>query len=119
MVKIPYIILFVIVAIIIQGCAPSSRSIVKSYKRNSYNIAYDNAIKASRDIGLNIINADKKSGIIFGQKNLDDVSIAVLEDGGDVKINVTLTGNYPLITPPSKIADDFYKAYDRYQKNKR
>jgi hypothetical protein len=78
----------------------------------SYDMAWDNALRAANDTGIQVTNADKSSGTIFGERDSAGVNILVTrQHDGRIRVEVNVRGSQ---AEAGRIADDFYSAYDRY-----
>jgi hypothetical protein len=80
------------------------------YRVNSYQIAWENSLRAAGDVGIQITHADQASGTIEGQSGRTEVTIHVQQHPDErITLEVSLVG-------PSReayIADEFHRAYER------
>ena len=80
------------------------------YRVSSYQIAWENSLKAAGDAGIRITRADQASGTIEGHAEQTDVTIRVKHQPDErIRLEVSLLG-------PSReayIADEFHRAYER------
>jgi hypothetical protein len=80
------------------------------YRVSSYQVAWENSLKAAEDVGIRITRADQASGMIEGRAERTDVMIRVNQQPDErIRLEVSLRG-------PSReayIADEFHRAYQR------
>ena len=78
----------------------------------SYDYVWDSAMRAAQDVGIHITSANKNTGAAFGQRDGVSVTIEVTQQSdGRTRVELTTKGSQPAT---SAVADDFYRAYDRY-----
>ncbi len=78
----------------------------------SYDYIWDSAMRAAQDVGINITSTNRNAGTIFGQRDGVGVTIHVMQQSdGRTRVELTTKGSSP---GASAVADDFYRAYDRY-----
>ncbi|OGP62732.1 MAG: hypothetical protein A2170_17215 [Deltaproteobacteria bacterium RBG_13_53_10] len=78
----------------------------------SYEYSWDSAIRAAQDVGIQITSSNRNTGTIFGQRDRVGVTIQVTQHADDrTRVELTVQGGRG---PSSGVADDFYRAYDRY-----
>ena len=78
----------------------------------SYDYVWDSAIRAAQDVGIQITSSNRNAGTIFGQRDRVGVTIQVTQQGeGRTRVELTAQGSQG---SGSAVADDFYRAYDRY-----
>jgi hypothetical protein len=80
------------------------------YRVSSYQIAWEKAVSAAQDVGIQITSADEASGTIEGQSGRTDVTIRVKrQPEGRIRLEVSLRGP----SQEAYIADEFHRAYER------
>ena len=78
----------------------------------SYDYTWDSAIRAAQDVGIQITSSNRNAGTIFGQRDRVGVTIQVAQQAdGRTRVELTAQGSRG---SGSEVADDFYRAYDRY-----
>ena len=78
----------------------------------SYDYVWDSAMRAAQDVGIQITSANRSTGAAFGQRDGVAVTIQVTQQSdGRTRVELTTKGSQPAT---STVADDFYRAYDRY-----
>ena len=78
----------------------------------SYDYVWDSAIRAAQDVGIQITSSNRNAGTIFGQRDRVGVTIQVTQQSdGRTRVELTAQGSQG---SGSAVADDFYRAYDRY-----
>ena len=78
----------------------------------SYDYTWDSAIRAAQDVGIQITSSNRNTGTIFGQRDRVGVTIQVTQQAdGRTRVELTAQGGRG---SSSGVADDFYRAYDRY-----
>ena len=78
----------------------------------SYDYVWDSAMRAAQDVGIQITSSNSSTGAAFGQRDGVSVTIQVTQQSdGRTRVELTTKGS-PSAT--SAVADDFYRAYDRY-----
>jgi hypothetical protein len=79
------------------------------YPANSYQFAWESALKAAEDVGIRIMHADQTTGTIEGRADRTAVTIHVNRQPNErIRLEVSLRG-------PSRdayIADEFHRAYE-------
>ncbi len=77
-----------------------------------YDYVWDSAMRAAQDVGIQITSSNRNVGTIFGQRDRVGVTIQVTQQGdGRTRVELTAQGSRG---SGSEVADDFYRAYDRY-----
>ena len=80
------------------------------YRVGSYQIAWENALKAAEEVGIRITRADQASGTIEGAAQRTDVTIRVKQQPDErIRLEVSLRGP----SREASIADEFHQAYER------
>ncbi len=80
------------------------------YPGNSYEIAWENALRAAEDIGIRITSVDEAHGMFEGQAGRTAVTIRVIRLPHErIRLEVSLHGP----SQESYIADEFHRAYQR------
>jgi len=80
------------------------------YPGDSYEIAWENAQRATKDVGIRITSVDKAHGTIEGQAGQTAVTIHVIRLPQErIRLEVSLRGP----SQESYIADEFHRAYQR------
>jgi hypothetical protein len=85
---------------------------VTSPPYGSYDYIWDSAMRAAQDTGIQITSSNRGTGTAFGQR--DGVSVTILvtqQSDGRTRVELTTKGSQSVT---SAVADDFYRAYDRY-----
>ena len=78
----------------------------------SFDFAWDSALRAAMDSGIQVTSANKENGTLLGKRGSIEVKITVLkQDEGKIRVELDLKGQPPRT---QYVADDFYMAYDRY-----
>jgi hypothetical protein len=78
----------------------------------TYDYVWDSALRAAQDVGIQITSANKSTGTAFGQRDNVNVTIQVTQQAdGRTRVELTTRGSQG---GTSAVADDFYRAYDRY-----
>ena len=78
----------------------------------SFDFAWDNALRAADETGIQITSANKETGTMIGQRGSVAVNIRVMKQhDGRIRVELDLKSQQPRT---KYVADDFYKAYDRY-----
>lgn len=78
----------------------------------SYDYVWDSAIRAAQDVGIQITSSNRNAGTIFGQRDRVGVTIQLTQQAdGRTRVELTAQGSRG---SGSEVADDFYRAYDRY-----
>ncbi len=101
--------------VIASGCyyyGPPPYYVTPSSPYASYDYIWDSAMRAAQDVGIQITSANKSTGSAFGQRTGVGVTIQVtLQPDGRTRVELTTKGSQ---SATSALADDFYRAYDRY-----
>jgi hypothetical protein len=78
----------------------------------SYDYVWDSAMRAAQDVGIQITSANRSTGAAFGERDRVSVTIQVTQQSdGRTRVELTTKGSQ---SGTSSVADDFYRAYDRY-----
>jgi len=84
---------------------------VTSQPYASYDYVWDSAMRAAQDAGIQITSSNRSTGSAFGQREGVSVTIEVTQQSdGRTRVELTTKGQ----SGTSAVADDFYRAYDRY-----
>ncbi len=68
-------------------------------------------MRAAQDVGIQITSSNRSTGAAFGQRDGVSVTIQVTQQAdGRTRVELTTKG----ADGTSAVADDFYRAYDRY-----
>jgi hypothetical protein len=98
-----------------SGCyyyAPPGAVVSPGQPYASYDYVWDSAMRAAQDVGIQITSSNKGTGAAFGQRDGVSVTFQVTQQSdGRTRVELTTKGS-PSAT--SAVADDFYRAYDRY-----
>jgi len=74
------------------------------------------ARRAGGETGIEIRSEDRGTGTILGRRGSVDVTITVLrQNDGRTRVEMDFRGNR---SRTDQVADDFYRAYDRYMGRK-
>ncbi len=108
--------LIVLIGLVIaSGCyyyGPPPYYVTPSPPYASYDYIWDSAMRAAQDVGIQVTSANKSTGTAYGQRNGVGVTIQVMQQSdGRTRVELTTKGNQ---SATSALADDFYRAYDRY-----
>jgi hypothetical protein len=69
-------------------------------------------MRAAQDVGIQITSSNRNVGTVFGQRDRVGVTIQVTQQAdGRTRVELTAQGSRG---SGSAVADDFYRAYDRY-----
>jgi hypothetical protein len=80
------------------------------YPANSYEIAWENAQRAAKDVGIRITSVDEAHGMFDGQAGQTAVTIRVVRLPQErIRLEVSLRGP----SQESYIAEEFHRAYQR------
>ena len=78
----------------------------------SYDYVWDSAMRAAQEVGIQITSSNRSTGTAFGERNRVSVTIQVTQQSdGRTRVELTTKGSQG---GTSALADDFYRAYDRY-----
>jgi hypothetical protein len=107
--------LSLLAAVGLQGCyyyvGPPAAVVAPAPAVSSYDMAWDNALRAAGETGIEITSADRGTGTILGRRGPTDVTITVLrQSDGRIRVEMDFRGNR---SRTDRVADDFYRAYDR------
>jgi len=108
--------MLLLAAVGLQGCyfyvGPPAAVVGTAPTVSSYDMAWDSALRAAGETGIEITSADRGSGTILGRREPIDVTITVLrQHDGKIRVEMDFRGNR---SRTDRVADDFYRAYDRY-----
>jgi hypothetical protein len=79
---------------------------------SSYDVVWDNALRAAEEIGIQVTSVDNGAGIIYGKRGSTDVKVAVVrQSDGRTRVELDMNGQKP---ETQALANDFFGAYDRY-----
>jgi len=99
----------------VPGCyyvGPPAPVVVTTPPPSSYDVAWDSALRAANEAGIQVTKADRSSGAIFGQRGSTSVNILVLtQSDGRTRVELNVRGAQQ---EASQISDQFYQAYERY-----
>ena len=113
--KLNLALLILTVLVIVSGCyyyGPSPGVYPPDPPYASYDYVWDSAIRAAQDVGIQITSSNRNVGTIFGQRDRVGVTIQVTQQAdGRTRVELTAQGSQG---SGSEVADDFYRAYDRY-----
>ena len=79
---------------------------------STYDRAWDSALRAAQDVGIQMSSVDRGSGQMLGARGAIGVRVSVTRQAdGTTRVELNLQG--PLQSDPG-LSDRFYAAYDRY-----
>ena len=79
---------------------------------SSYDVVWNNALRAAEEIGIQITSVDNGAGIIYGKRGSTDVKVLVArQNDGRTRVELDMKGQKP---ETQALANDFFGAYDRY-----
>jgi hypothetical protein len=79
---------------------------------SSYDIVWNNALRAAEEIGIQITSVDNGAGIILGKRGSTDVKVLVArQNDGRTRVELDMKGQSQ---ETQVLANDFFAAYDRY-----
>ena len=79
---------------------------------SSYDVVWNNALRAAEEIGIQITSVDNGAGIIYGKRGSTDVKVLVArQNDGRTRVELDMKGQNP---ETQALASDFFGAYDRY-----
>ena len=102
-------------AVGLQGCyyyaGPPAGVVAPASAVSSYDMAWDSALRAAGETGIEITSTDRETGTILGHRGPVDVTITVVKQvDGKIRVEMDFRGNR---SRTDRVADDFYQAYDR------
>jgi hypothetical protein len=112
---IPIITLFLL-SVLLGGCyyyaGPPPGVVAPPPSPSSYDIVWDNALRAAEEIGIRITSVDNGAGIIYGKRGSTDVKVVVArQNDGRTRVELDMKGQKQ---ETQALANDFFGAYDRY-----
>ena len=110
------IIVLLILSVQLSGCyyyaGPAPMVVGPSPSPSSYDVVWNNALRAAEEIGIQITSVDNRAGIIYGKRGSTDVKVLVArQDDGRTRVELDMKGQNP---ETQALANDFFGAYDRY-----
>jgi len=79
---------------------------------SSYDVVWNNALRAAEEIGIQVASVDNGAGIIYGRRGSTDVKVLVArQNDGRTRVELDMKGDKP---QTQALANDFFGAYDRY-----
>jgi hypothetical protein len=113
--KIRLILLILTGVTMASGCyyyVPPGAVVAPGQPYASYDYVWDSAMRAAQDVGIQITSSNRSTGTAFGQRGEIGVTIQVTQQAdGRTRVELTAKGGQG---GTSAVADDFYRAYDRY-----
>jgi hypothetical protein len=110
------IIFLFLLSVQLGGCyyyaGPAPGAVAPPPSTSSYDVVWDNALRAAEEIGIQITSVDNGAGIIYGKRGSTDVKVAVVrQNDGRTRVELDMNGQKP---ETQALANDFFGAYDRY-----
>lgn len=79
---------------------------------STYDVVWNNALRAAEEIGIQITSVDNGAGIIYGKRGSTDVKVVVArQNDGRTRVELDMKGQKP---ETQALANDFFGAYDAY-----
>ena len=112
---IPIIFLFLL-SVQLGGCyyyaGPAPGAVAPPPAASSYDVVWNNALRAAEEIGIQITSVDNGAGIIYGKRGSTDVKVLVArQNDGRTRVELDMKGQTP---ETQALANEFFGAYDRY-----
>jgi len=112
---IPVILSLVLVFVPLGGCyyvGPPPPYAIEPGPADSFDFAWDNALRAADESGIRITSVNKENGTLLGRRGPIEVKITVMKQvDGKIRVELDIKSQSP---QTQYVADDFYKAYDQY-----
>jgi hypothetical protein len=110
------IILLLLLSFQLSGCyyyaGPAPIAVAPPSSISSYDVVWDNALRAAEEIGIQIASVDNGAGIISGKRGSTDVKVVVArQNDGRTRVELNMKGQNQ---ETQALANDFFGAYDRY-----
>jgi hypothetical protein len=82
----------------------------------SYDFVWDNALGAAEEAGIQITLVDNRAGMIYGKRGSTDVKVVIIRQyDGRTRVELDMKGQQE---QTQVLADDFFRAYDRYMERR-
>lgn len=112
---IPMIVLLLL-AFQLGGCyyyaGPPPGGVAPPPSASTYDVVWNNALRAAEEIGIQITSVDNGAGIIYGKRGSTDVKVLVArQNDGRTRVELDMKGQN---RETQALANDFFGAYDRY-----
>jgi hypothetical protein len=112
---IPIIALFLL-SIQLGGCyyyaGPAPIVSSRPPSTSSYDVVWDNALRAAEQAGIQIASVDNGAGIIYGKRGSTDVKVVVArQNDGRTRVELDMKGQKH---ETEALANDFFGTYDEY-----
>ena len=79
---------------------------------SSYDVVWDNALRAAEQAGIQIASVDNGAGIIYGKRGSTDVKVVVArQNDGRTRVELDMKGQKH---ETEALANDFFGTYDEY-----
>ncbi len=110
------IIVLILLSVQLGGCyyyaGPAPGVVAPPPSASSYDVVWNNALRAAEEIGIQITSVDNGAGIIYGKRGSTDVKVLVArQNDGRTRVELDMKGQNP---ETQALANDFFGAYDRY-----
>ncbi len=110
------IIVLLLVSVHLGGCyyyaGPAPGVVAPPPSTSSYDVVWNNALRAAEEIGIQIASVDNGAGIIYGKSGSADVKVLVArQNDGRTRVELDMKGRKP---KTQVLANDFFGADDRY-----
>lgn len=112
---IPIMFLFLL-SVQLGGCyyyaGPAPGVVAPPPSASSYDVVWNNALRAAEETGIQIASVDNGTGIIYGKRGSTDVKVVVTrQSDGRTRVELDMKGQKQ---ETQALASDFFGAYDRY-----
>ena len=110
------IIVLLLLSVQLGGCfyyaGPAPMVVGPPPSGSSYDVVWNNALRAAEEIGIQVASVDNGAGIIYGRRGSTDVKVLVVrQNDGRTRVELDMKGDKP---QTQALANDFFGAYDRY-----
>ena len=100
----------------LSGCyyyaGPAPVAVAPQPAGSSYDVVWNNALRAAEDVGIQISVVDQGAGIISGRRGSTDIRVTVArQNDGRTRVELDMKGDSP---QTQALSNDFFAAYDRY-----
>ena len=110
------IIVLLLVSVHLGGCyyyaGPAPMVVGPPPTASTYDVVWNNALRAAEEIGIQITSVDNGTGIIYGKRGSTEVKVLVTrQHDGRTRVELDMKGQKQ---ETQALANDFFGAYDRY-----
>ena len=105
-----------LVSVQLGGCyyyvGPAPVPVTPAPATSTYDVVWNNALRAAEDVGIQISSVDQGAGIIYGRRGPTDVKVVVArQSDGRTRVELNMKGENQ---QTQALSNDFFAAYDRY-----